>query len=865
MTTTPSRYPHSLSQATSSGPSRPVRGYPAPSIDSSIASPPSSSSSSSVPLNEYSSLADLLQQAGYKETRVFTPEAEKSRSSARINKTKIKKTLDEVEEDEIASLYGTYGFTRSGLDGISNPNSNPNSGSGLMMERMSSEEERMRHQHITEPALPMKSSSSILRSLAIQDKVITSSLPKESNSNPSTNESSWWNGWSKSTSTSTIKPVNTDGYQSTTSSYEASVEVGLGLAKGGSGVRKIKSVTTTAATNWDTSSRPRRAGTDSPPQEERPPPIIRPRIPSSPTELMSSSSAVGFTYTPTKKSPYKTKNIYSSPPPPQPIDEDEYGYSPLPEDYEEQCTDDEAMYAMGLNDNTSVYSLGSTTNSASTSNPSLATSLRDNSSILSSHYEFPERYAGGYETREGSEDRAVREIKAFQDEMALIDEINQVGKRILQNTVGVDELDFDSPESQTSDLPYIEDEYRIGMDNGVPRIPLPNTPISQTYWSTEGQEDDEETQPTPSAVVPQKKTLKYGDRATKLRIAHSTPALRQSAISSSNQPLPEGWLGSIKSALLGKTPSLPVEPQSFTTIQSQPKGPMKISPAIPALPTLITTSPVICDSHSTEAEDLPPLPSSRPILNHTSSISNFLKMRPSLARLKNVVLGPSINQPTKEDDSSLVLSPRLNWDEQGTQFAGWSPNKPFKSSSSVSRSNENGIDALFGPQPDETNTERGEIDYSKSFFYKPFTPPRTNSSSTVTTTSSSSISDAIAEPSTPPKEKEHSMNKKKSIKSLKAALLLPVAPASMRPAQPPVPAIPEHLSHLATPRKMKNHTTPILAIQSPGAWVPRELVLEGEEWDAREGSLGDWGRGRGKRSNGGGKVRRRKSKKIVRD
>jgi hypothetical protein len=54
-------------------------------------------------------------------------------------------------------------------------------------------------------------------------------------------------------------------------------------------------------------------------------------------------------------------------------------------------------------------------------------------------------------------------------------------------------------------------------------------------------------------------------------------------------------------------------------------------------------------------------------------------------------------------------------------------------------------------------------------------------------------------------------------------------------------------------------TPPLLAILSPGAWEegrpPRELVLEGEEWDAREGGVpGDWGQ-KGK------KVKRRGSKK----
>ncbi|WVW79725.1 hypothetical protein I302_101695 [Kwoniella bestiolae CBS 10118] len=791
-TSTPQRYPSSLSQAkpkpssSNSGPSRtrPPRGYPPPSIDSSIGSPPSSSSSS-VPLNEYSSLADLLHQAGYKETRVFTPKAEKLQS----RRKGIKKTFNEQDEDEINNLYGTYGFTRPSTE--------------VGMERSQSEEERMiRHQHITEHGLPMKSSSSILRSLAIQDQ-ISNSLPKvqgqgQGQQTP-TAENSWWNGWG------VVQPKMTSTDSSASSPGESSVDVGLGLAKNGEGVKRVKP------------SQPRRAGTESPPQEQKPPyiPDGRQRVISSPTDLM------GYT---TVTSTSRVNDVFtSSPPPPPMVDEDEYGYSPLPEDYEEQCTEDEVLYSMGLNDYTSVYSLGSSNSNA--------TSLRDNSSILSSD-SFMEANETSSTIRE---DRAVREINDFQ-----YHHHNEAGRRILDNAVDVDQyLEFDSPDSGTIELPQDEEVpsgmgMGMGMDNGVPRIPLPTTPQSST-WVEEQQVQGVET----------KKPLKYGDRATKLRIAHSTPALRQSALSTSSAvPLPEGWLGSIKSALLGKS-SEPLPPISTSPNGiSQPKGPIKISTAKPALPTLITTSPVICDSHSNEAVDLPPVPTTsvaRPkMIHHATSISNIassLMSRPSLAKLRSAVLGQAEKEKGKEEDNdNLVLSPRLNWDEQGKQFAGWSP---YKSRSDTTQ----GINGLFGPQTED-------IDYSKSFFYKPITPPKSTPSTTVT-------------PSTPPTNTSKELGKKRSIKSLKAALLLPVAPS-----QPPVPPIPEHLSHLATPRKFReNAGPPILAIQSPGAWAPRELVLEGEEWDAREG---DWGAGRGRgratgKAGGGGKVRRRKSRKVVRD
>ncbi|WVQ94314.1 hypothetical protein IAU59_001393 [Kwoniella sp. CBS 9459] len=819
-----SRYPASLSHSTSSanttvpGPSRPsTRGYPTPSIDSSIASPPSTSS---VPLHEYSSLADLLQQAGYKETRVYTPEAEKIRS-------RIKKTLDDENEAEINALYGTYGFDRS--SGIAG------NGDGHA---------EIRH-HITEPGLPMKSSSSILRSLALQDAA--SSLPKTE-----TPDQSWWSAWGRNN-----KSDHTSPDARSNASYEASTEVGLGLAKGGEGVRKVRSA-------WDLErSRPRRAGTDSPPQEERPP---RPRVPSSPADVITTTSATGYiTYTPTRQPTRNMeRDIFSSPPPPPAVEEDAYGYCPLPEDYEAQCTEDEAMYAMGVNDYTDIYSLGSDSNS-----PSAAASFRDTASILSSGSERSR-------TRSETEERAVREIQEFQDEMAMIDEVNQVGQRIMRDAVQYDDsLEFDSPDSQSTPLPDVgADAAVVAHSFRMPTIPVPPVPREAAY-SQDRYIDEEDTPDTPKAAQhaeKEKKTLKYGDRATRLRIAHSTPALRQTQTATSPAPpLPEGWLGSIRSALIGKTATVPTpatvstspQPPPFT---SQPKGPIRISPITPAMPTLVTTSPVICDSVSTEAEDLPPVPSPRIIVTSdfsatSTGISSFaLKLRPSLAKLRDAVLGSSAstNDRVNEENTSPMLSPRLDWGEQGEQFAGWSPAKSKKGKEVLRDSNEGGIDALFGPQAvAAAAVDDRDIDYSKSFFYKPTTPPRSanaNASSNPTCT---------VTPSTPPSERP-GMKKRQSIKSLKAALLLPVAPAS---SQPPVPAIPAHLSHLATPRKLKDPMRPpILAIQSPGAWQPRELVLEGEEWDAREGSVGDWGRGRGKgRGAKGNGIRRRKSKKVVRD
>ncbi|WWC59957.1 uncharacterized protein I303_102520 [Kwoniella dejecticola CBS 10117] len=928
-TTTPSRYPSHLSHSndptqtgvSASGPSRPTRGYPTPSIDSSIGSPPSTSSSS-VPLHEYSSLADLLQQAGYKDVRVFTPEAEKLKNQLRSRNRGIKKTFDEVGEDEVDSLYDTYGFIRSPPSNTM-PMPMP---LGMAMDRTFSEEssERMmKHQHITEfePALPMKSSSSILRSLNIQQQPALSGSTKEEGSS-----NSWWNGWtgiaSAATSTTRPKLVSSDSSTTANSSYETSTEVGLGLAKNGEGVRprarKVKSTVelggVSARTRTGTGPRTgtRRAGTDSPPQEERPP-LPTQRITSNPNPASNArAQASGYTainanaYTNTNTNHvdvFNVNNTIQSPPPPVNIDEGEYGYSPLPEDYEAQCTEDEAFYQMGMNDHTSLYSLGSS--ATSNSNPvSIANSLRerDASSIFSKSFEGDETVSTithpqmQTQEREGSEDRAVREINEFteyqnqyqvQDEldidMEMIDQINEAGRRILKSTINVDSLDFDadSPESQISDLPE-EEDYESNIC--VPDIPLPTIPQVQMSAAIVDEEQ------------PKKKTLKYGDRATKLRIAHSTPALRQTAIASASstaEPLPEGWLGTIRSALLGTPRSIDststqAQAQIHAQVQaqsvlSQPRGPIKISSAKPASPITITNTPVICDSISNDAGDLPPIPKTKTKTRviHQSKSIGLLKYRPSLAKLREAVLGTGAGMPEYGalsgggggDEDGLVLSPRIDWDEQG-KHAGWSPYKSRHS----------------GQRGESGGEGEGEIDYSKSFFYKPFTPPSKRSSHA---TVDAKASADVAWGSTPPASSSTSastststsrestsisnnLGKKRSIKSLKAALLLPVAPKQETiPPVPPVPTIPEYLSHLATPRKSKS-PTPILAIQSPGSFAPRELVLEGEEWDAREGN-NDWGRGRGRRpgavagagaargGNGNGSVRRRKSKKVMRD
>lgn len=698
------RYPSSLSQSPS-GPSRPPRTYPIPSIDSSVASPPLPPA----PLNEYTSLQDLLQRAGYKETRVYTPEAEKVRKH-------IKKTLDDNEE-EVNALYGTYGFDRTKGPGIHHV-----------------------HQNVTEPIMPMKRSASILRSLALQAAARSKAAVKEG-----VEENSWWTTWGKTQKIS---------------SPEAPTKVGLGLARNGEGVRKVQSA-------WDVEKgRCRRADTDSPPQEERPP-LPQMRKTSTPHEM---TAATGYT---TKETPTRPidRDIFSSPPPPQALSDDAYGYCPLPDDYEAQCEEDEALYAMGVNDY-DVYSIGSYSASES---------------AHSTHSRTP------------SDDRAEREIKDFENEVddGLLDEVNDVGKRLLANAVEYDEdLEYDSPPLRTWVLPQVD----TPRPHEAPKIPLPSPP-------TEVIPHEEKV----NSVQEPAKPLKYGDRATKLRLAHSTPNLKKADVQS--PPLPAGWLGSIRNALLGSIQS--PSPTSATS-SWDPSIPIKVTAPTPAQPRLVTAGPVICDSASGDAEDLPPIPT--PKAEQSSGPISLLRLRPSLAKLRDAVLG----QLAEADrDDPLVLSPRMDWKQQGEQFAGWSPMRK------KGDGNEGG--SLYSVRDEG-------VDFSKSFFYKPGTPPKAKASRDCETPKANNTNPS------------HGLRKQRSIKSLQAALLLPVASSPI----PPVPPIP---SHLSTPKKR----IPALAIQSPQAAQPRELILDGDEFNPQSVPGSDKrGRANAKKGNG---LRRRKSKK----
>lgn len=694
---------------------------------------PLSNQTKATPSHQYSSLADLLHKAGYKETRVFTPEAERFRG-------RIKKTFDEDDVEEVSALYRSFGlshesFTRSPLDP---------------------------HQHqrqtITEPSLPLKSSSSLLRSLASNaDQSAEGALlrdgPRSESSSPA--DSTWWSsGFAASLGRAakavmephTTKPMTTlDDIAHHSSNLSASHSTPKET------VRKVRS-------NWEL-DRSKRNFSDSPPQENRPP-VLR---------YHTDTTAVSRQRAGLQEVEYPV--IESAPP--LAIDNDAFGYSPLPDDYEAQCEDDEALYsAMDL------YNVGSLGSS-------------------------PARSLSAERLRSPSESSDIDMVNSF----------NDVGTRILANAVQYDEIE--SPNEFIIDLPEVESIA------SSPRAQSPFlAPIASTVDTTEAESEADYPQ--------QKPALKYGDRATKLRIAKSTPNLQQNQRDSS-------WLGSVRAAVLSRAGYAPIASPSSTV--AQVAAPLRISPSVPAPPALVTTSPIVCDSASMAAEDLPAIP---PTITVTAPSTRMipLRLRSSLHALRWAAGFAPANADKVSEDCSPVLTPRMDW-KQGSQFTGWHKEKhkdepewsvhPADSSVEIEALGL-GIKVVSG----------GNIDYTQSFFYKPSTPPKVRDSEAGNDEEAASQPCADANPVA---------RRQRSIKSLRAALLLPVASA------PPVPSIPSHYKatpigqHLSPSTPPSGSTPamqpPVLAIQSPGAWEaglpPRELVLEGEEWDARDGQIpGDW-------------------------
>lgn len=708
--------------------------HPVPSIDQqSYQSRPipnrlAPSTNPVIRIKELSSLEDLLRQAGYKDTRICTPEADKTR--------KIKQTFEEEESEEINDLYGTFGLQRK--ESFPRP-----------LEH--------RIQNITEPTIPFRSSSAMLRDLALQDirladkEVLSSSQQSES----------WWGGGMAALGRAAKAVIElSPPAKGPVVGDEAlfSVERGSKSIARGESIRKIKS-----NIELGSATPPR---SKSVPQEQRPV-VTRTRTSvasTSPTKPSSSlSAAIG--------TPESIVTAFEQPPP---FDDDAFGYGPLPGNYE-QCDEDDTAF---------------------------------------SHQNFEIASIGSSNSRQSSVGRqTIEEEFGVDDALAMFgsgsgqsQDLDATGKRVMADAVEYDD-EFDTPPTHSIALPSVD----------TPELAL----LSGTH--SDDIRDIEASPLDPLPIVDKPK--KYADRATKLRIAKSTPLLKIT-------PPESSWFASIRSVLSGVQPTY----QALSTEQpsTDRAGALWISPTAIAAPTLVTTSTVMCDSASNAAVDLPPVISRPPSSGAVAAMS--VRLRPSMARLRKAVGAPA--QP-KQDDAAPVLSPRLDWDEQGESYAGWgwSARKPKIPSREI----------VPATPPKGPLILKGSIDYTKSFFYKPMTPPQPG-------------------PSNPTRSADNQIRARRSIKSLRAALLLPVA-------APPVPEIPSKFAKpvqeaASTPQSANLISKPpVLAIQSPGAWEagrpPRQLILEGEEWDPRDGGLpGDWGK-RAIKKGGPRKLKKKASKTAV--
>lgn len=240
-----------------------------------------------------------------------------------------------------------------------------------------------------------------------------------------------------------------------------------------------------------------------------------------------------------------------------------------------------------------------------------------------------------------------------------------------------------------------------------------------------------------------------------------------------------------------------------------------LGPSKPASPRLVTRSAaVVCETIG--GEDLPPLPTAKEASSTATSRGlGGLRHKLSLQILRSeerLVSRP----PTTSAAPTLV--PRAQWASRDVPASSSSKGFNADYGSAISDADA----AFFGP------------DFSKSFFYSPATPPKHN-----------------AKPKQPKRQE--------SIKSLRAHLLKSSVESRLPAPPPPVPPIPSRYRRTSTtpaaaaaPKTIVNRAIPppVLAISSPGACEaglpPRELVLEGEEWESgsprMQGSNGFLGR-----------------------
>jgi hypothetical protein len=240
----------------------------------------------------------------------------------------------------------------------------------------------------------------------------------------------------------------------------------------------------------------------------------------------------------------------------------------------------------------------------------------------------------------------------------------------------------------------------------------------------------------------------------------------------------------------------PAMPRAITDLMTAQK--------LPVSPKVVRAGAVICDS--VQSEDLPPVP--------VPSDEPGLPFRALRTKLSLQMLGKSgEDQTASSSDKSLTLKPRLDWHDQEAQWSA--PKTTFNAATTTPKKVYKWTTNIDEVEPFEDNHD---LDYTRSFFYKPPTPPkRPGSEASSSSTSTTS----------------RTFQRQSSIKSLRAHLLKGVISAKnlaggrSKDTIPPVPPIPVGYRSGPPP--------PVFAISSPGAvdagLPPKELVLEGEEWE----------------------------------
>lgn len=788
------RYPASLSRA-HGGPARPQRrtSIASSSIDDEVPAapelPPLPQQTPSQPLPELASLEFLLRQAGYKETRVFTPEAERTRP-------RLKPRFDDEESTELANMYAAMGL---------------NSEASIQV------------RHHTQPTVPFRSSSSVLRNVALQDATaMLNEVRKRRGPGAGAPEvpkvaDAFWHPevLDRAAAEAVGKQVAAISPPRNRNSTDG---VGLGLAQQGRGVRKAKS-------NMELVRNLSR----SPEKEDIPPGYFIDQREQQPP------SAPAHTIAFQREVPPSIAAMFSPPimtPPDQTqFVDDAFDWGRLPSDYETQEDDDMYAEMYGCADDSDSIASGSSAGSS----PSLGPTEAASPPLLDAEQVLADLGLG-----------RTMPIDADGESLADAEEIAQaeaeaaaIGQRILASTIEYDD-----------DIDDSEDEFNPEASptpKTQPVLPLPV--ISVMSPSPPSRTPMLAGSPTPP---PRRSVASARAPAVRAPAVRAAPPMRTprrvvSRVDSLAEAMSESIISPPKLSQAVVVPTSPLRTSKSAPAlrKSKSMALFAITPAALAAPALQTVTPVLCDSISNDAEDLPPLPI--PPMNDepepSSGFGSFaLRARKSLGALRASfwATAPPEMPPLPSSSTMPILAPRLDWATQGAHFAGWNTDQDEKQSrrESIDSTSSMGTVHELGDPFDDSDP----IDYTKSFFYKPTTPPR-----------SSGVPSRM-----------RSLNKQASVKSLRRALLLPVA-------APPVPKIPGRFLttsnadtfNMRTPPRSPRLPVqpPVIHIHSPGAFEegrpPRPLSLDGAEWEGHD-VVPNWGEGVTRKGKGRSKKRLRK-------